>query len=85
MPRKYVKKKEDSTPDADHLLNAIKEIRIEKNTVQSVSTARKIPKSSLFRYLKKIDKEFPDISKATDEEILQTICSITAHDGKPVC
>lgn len=85
MPRNYIRKTIATTPNKDNILAAIKDVRIEKKPLRAVAIARKIPASSLFRYLKKIDAAFQDVSKFKDEELMSCIEDATNFSGRPVC
>lgn len=82
MPRKYVRKTEVSSVDPNVVLESIKAIKLEKKSVVSVAQIHNIPKSSLFRYLGKVNQKFPDFSKATEPKLLEFICIITKASGK---
>ncbi|XP_031619250.1 uncharacterized protein LOC116338260 [Contarinia nasturtii] len=55
------------------LLEAVKRVKIGKESKKSVSLALKIPRTNLLRYLDNIERVIPDISVATDEDLLQCL------------
>lgn len=65
--------------NADMILEAIKDVHINKCSLRSAASAYTIPLSSLSRYMKKINDAIGDISAATDEELLATISNVTKH------
>lgn len=82
MPRKYTRNSEKSDLDPVSLLEAIKEIKNKKKSITYASGLYNIPKSSLFRYLGKINQEFPEFSNVSDQRLLEFIRSITKLSGK---
>jgi hypothetical protein len=53
------------------LIGAIKAVDIERQTVYYVSQSFKIPKTNLYRLMDHVDKQIPDVSSATDEQLLE--------------
>lgn len=84
MPRKYTRKTEDSPTDPNKVLVALKAVQIEKCSVKSVARDHNIPRSSLSRYLTKINQEFSDISTISDQQLLDCIKSFTSRGNKTV-
>lgn len=65
--RKNSKKSSDSTGiDFNALTNAIKRCLVEKQSVKPTAAAFAIPRTSLIRYLKKVEEEFDDIEAVDD-------------------
>lgn len=85
MPRKYKRKTEDSPTDPYKVLEALKAVKIEKRSVKSVSNDHNIPRSSLSRYLTKINQAFLDISTVSDQQLLDCIKLFTSRGSKTVC
>lgn len=84
MPRKYKRKTEDSPTDPIKVLEALKAIKIEKCSVKSVAQNHNIPRSSLSRYLTRINYSFSDISMISDQQLLDCIKSFTSRGSKRV-
>lgn len=62
--------KQKEAANSNNILEAIFDVKTKNMNVYTVSNARKIPKSNLYRYIHTIDAKFPDISKATTDELL---------------
>lgn len=80
MTSRKPRKTDHGVNDLEALLNAVKAIKIDKKGLRATATAYKIPKSSLSRYIEKVDKEIPDIGAVDDEQlstVLQDIASYT--------
>lgn len=74
-------KRNEIIPSAD-LLIAIKRVLVNKESQRQVSKDLNIPRSSLQRYLDSVKRTIPDVTAATDEdllEILDTSTTIGAH------
>ena len=67
------------------LVKAIKEIKVEKKLVRAVAKAYSIPKTSLFRYISKLDEQISDIALIDDDELTDKICKLTSHGSPTVC
>lgn len=83
MSAKKGKKSEDSV-DFDAIVRAIKAIKIEQKSVRSVALAHGIPKSSLHRYMGKVNEKYADISQVNDEQLMNCVRGITAKGTKTV-
>lgn len=80
--RNYKKKTNDGFQDIETLLKAVKEVKIEKKSMYSVSIRYNIKKISFQNYIHKIDEHFPDISKISDDELSHKLTEIITS-GKP--
>lgn len=69
MSSKKAKKTETKTIDYDALVNALKAIKISKQSIRVAAAAFGMSKTSLARYVQKFDKEGKDIANMTDAEI----------------
>lgn len=67
------------------LLAAIKRVLVEKESKKSVSIDFNIPRTSLLRYVGNVQRAFPDITVATDEEIMQVLDTSTTMGPSSVC
>lgn len=63
----------DTKHDFGDLLKAVKKVRIEKKSIRSVANSFKISKSSLGRYVNKLDAVSNDISTLDDDTLLQVL------------
>ena len=70
------RKTEHDISDFDALLNAIKAIKIGKKSIRSTTRDYSIDKSNFLLYVKKLDKELPDITKVSDVELMAVVCCI---------
>lgn len=59
--------------DPSILLKAAKRVLIEKESKKSVSRDLNIPRTNLRRYIAKIGSEIPDITTATDDDLLDVL------------
>lgn len=82
MPRYYAKT--ESSVDFANVADAIKKIKIDKNSIRTVAAADKIPKSNLARYIKKIDEANIDVSTATNDELIEFLKVCVKHGAKTV-
>lgn len=85
MPRTYVRKTLHTSIDANSLIEAIKSIKVHKNSAYSVARAYNVPFKTLYRYIEKLDRQIPDVAAATDEQLLAFVQSITSPGGQTVC
>lgn len=69
----------DELDKAEVILEAIKDVKINKCSLRSAAFAHTIPTSNLSRYMKKINDAIGDFSAATDEELLAIISGCTKH------
>lgn len=65
--------------DFDALLNAIKSIKIHKNSIRKAGAANNINFISLSRYVKKFDQKVADIKDISDEELKQVLRGIASY------
>lgn len=63
----------------EELLDAIKEIKVKKKSVQSTAKFYNIDRKSLGRYVKKFDLEVPDITQVDDEALLKILRRIASY------
>lgn len=59
--------------DPSILLEAAKRVLIEKESKKSVSSDLNIPRTNLRRYIANIESEIPDITTATDDDLLDIL------------
>lgn len=72
--KKNSKKSSDLTGiDFNALTNAIKRCLVEKQSVKPTAAAFAIPRTSLIRYLKKVEEEFDDIEAVDDVALLEFV------------
>jgi len=64
---------EHGITDCDALLNAIKDIIINKRSKKSTAATYKINRTSLLRYVAKFTAEVPDILTVSDDELLKVV------------
>ena len=79
MANRRQRKTEHGISDFDTFLNAIKAIKVEKKSIRSTAHDYSIDKSSLSRYVKKLDKEVPDITKVSDADLLVIVRRIGSY------
>ena len=79
MANRRQRKTEHGISDFDTFLNAIKAIKVEKKSIRSTAHDYSIDKSSLSRYVKKLDKEVPDITKVSDANLLVIVRRIGSY------
>ncbi|XP_031637668.1 uncharacterized protein LOC116350086 [Contarinia nasturtii] len=79
MANRRERKTDHGVSDFDALLNAIKAIKIEKKRIRPTARAYSISKTSLTRYVEKLDKEVADISKLSDVELLAILRRIASY------
>lgn len=70
--------------DVEAIVAAILDVK--KNNMKPLMAAKKncVPKSSLYRYIEKVDKRFPNINIVTDDEIGEFVGGNTAWKTKAV-
>lgn len=73
------RKTNNGITDFGALLEAIKEVKVDKKPKKTIARAYNIPKSSFIRYIQKFDKEIPDITEVSDYVLLQTIRKIASY------
>lgn len=71
--------------DTRVLLSAIKEVKLQNKKYCTVAKAYNIPKSSLHRYLKRLDKDVADISQIGDDAFLTILTRCSSFTGPTVC
>lgn len=64
--------------DFDALLKAIKEIKIDNKSLRATCKAYNIPRTSMSRYVGKLDAKFPDISAVNDAALIKELRSMTS-------
>lgn len=65
--------------DFDALLKAVKDIKNEKMSLRAAAKAYNIPRTSLGRYMTKINTKIPDISVVDETKLLKELRSITSY------
>lgn len=60
-------------------MRAIKEIKVNKKPITTVARAYNVPKSSMFRYIKKLDAIVPDVAELDDDELTSKIREIASY------
>lgn len=85
MPRNYVKKKLALPTSSEAILDAIRAVKIEKKATNSVAKMYNIPKSNLYRYIEKLNENFPDDITPTDEQLIEFVNSFSSTGMKTVC
>lgn len=78
MPRKYIRKTAVAPIDVLNLVEAIKSVKNGNQSVHVVAASRRIHAKTLYRHLKRIDKQFPDFSNVTDEQLVVFLNSVSA-------
>lgn len=73
------RKTDHGITDYNGLLSAIKQVKINKKSIKATARDYNIPGTSFLRYIKKIDDEFPDITKVSDDELLKNIKRIASY------
>lgn len=84
MPAKKGKPAGYKPIDYDQLLCAIKRLKINKISERAACVAAGISRSTFQRQLKRVDTEFEDFAKATDEQLLDFLKERPRHGGKTV-
>lgn len=79
MAARRPRKSDRGVKDFVSLLNAIKSIKIEKKSIRKASVAYELPLKSLARYIQKFDAEVPDISKESDQKLLEIVQRIASY------
>lgn len=77
MPRNYVRKTTGTSIDIPNLVAAIKSIKKDGQSVYNVAGVHKLYPKTLYRYLQRIDKQFPDFSKVTDAQLTEFFSSVS--------
>lgn len=77
------KKTEDSV-DFGILIQAIRDVKMNKKAAKPTARAYKIPKTSFYRYLEKVNAKYTDISRVDDVELMNCLRGITARGTKTV-
>lgn len=80
--RRYKRKTDRGVSDFDALLIAIKEIKLNKKSIRSTAMKYNIPKSSLARYIRKINAEIHDISLFDDDELMKVVRRAAAYNAE---
>lgn len=75
----YKRKTEHGVSDYSVLLKAVKEIKNEKKSIRATSKTYNIPKTSLLRYVRKVNSKFDDISRVTDAVIMDQLRCISSN------
>lgn len=75
----WKRKTDHGVSDFDALMRAIKEIKVNNKPITTVARAYNIPKSSMFRYIQKLDAIVPDITELDDEELRSKIHEIASY------
>lgn len=75
---RYVERQEKADVDFNSVLQAVKAVKKSKMSFRKAAAAHKITKSSLARYVKKIDETYNDISKVGDQMLLKLLRSFTS-------
>lgn len=75
----WKRKTDQGVSDFDALMRAIKEIKVNKKPITTVARAYNVPKSSMFRYIKKLDAIVPDIAELDDDELTSKIREIASY------
>lgn len=79
MASRRARKTDRGIKDFENLLNAVKEVKIEKKKILRVAKAYGIPDNSLGRYIKKLDDIVPDISAVPDDQLLKILKESTSY------
>lgn len=77
-----------SKPDheIEDLVDAIKAVMLEKKAKKTVAAAFKIPRTTLRRYISKVEEAQLDISSATDQNLFEFVFNLSEKSGgKKVC
>lgn len=77
-------KRSENIPLVD-LVAAIKLVLVEKRSQRQVSRDFGVPRSSLQRYVDHIKRSIPDVTAATDEELMGILDSSTTKGPIAVC
>lgn len=75
------RKTDRGVTDYEALLNAIKAIKINKDSVTRAGEANYIPGRSMRRYSTKFDEKVANIADHSDEELLQILRGIASYDN----
>lgn len=74
----------DLIPPAD-LVAAIKRVLVDKESQRQVAKDFNIPRTNLQRYLDKVKRSIPDVTVATNDDLLQCLNISTTRGSPSVC
>lgn len=69
----YERKTNHGINDHEALLRAVKEIKIDKKSIRSVCSKYGVSKTSMLRYLNRLDEQFDDISVVDKSELMDVL------------
>lgn len=73
------RKTEHGISDFEALMKAIKQVKVDKKSKQSTAREYNIPRSSLVRYIAKLDATIPDITQVSDVELMKAIKAVASY------
>ena len=73
MPSNYKKKTAYIAPDAQTLITALREIKIGRKSVLSISRTLHIPKTNLYRLVGAFDRKFKNNEIVTEEKLQEFV------------
>lgn len=81
MPRYYAKK--EKTIDFDNILEAIKLVKLHKNSIRQAAKAKNIPKSTLAWHISNFDKANIDVA-ADNVDVMKNLLKEHSTTGKTI-
>lgn len=76
---RYVRKSDRGITDWNALVAAIKKVKLDNKSIRSTAKAHNIPKSSLARYIQKVNDTMEDISTIDGEALLKLVKSVASY------